>query len=517
MNKKVVCGVLFGLAVLCFVGALLLGNGKTYKVTFDTDGGSHIASQEIKGGSVLSKPTDPTKDGYEFLEWQLNGVTYNFSNKVTEDLNLVAKWKKSIIKHLVIFEVEGEKRTLEVEDGELVDILKLDFPEKIGFEIKWVNGDKDFDLETEKITENITLRGEYYEVKTYSVTFDTDGGSKVEPQIVNENRMAKEPTPDPEKEGYTLEGWYLEDKKYDFKEKVTKDITLKAKWKEDTNLKKYDVKFDSAGGSNVPAQKVIEGKKAKAPQNPTRNGFNFDGWYLNNKKYDFNTEVKNNITLVAKWIEKVYYTVSFNSKGGNPSYNSQKIENGGKVTSPGNPTKDGYVFIGWTLNGSPYDFNKPVTAGITLEANYRELNNYTVSFNLDGGSPNYNAQTVREGNKATNPGNPTKNGFTFQGWKLNGNNYDFNSVVTSNITLTASWKAVTYTIRGEVVDPLTPLETRLTVWNGSTQITNYKSINYSDGTFICSNSNPIINTSEFNSISSFIVILSDDTQVRATK
>ena len=65
----------------------------TYTVTFDTDGGSAVAAQTVKAGETATKPTNPTKGGYDFVEWQLNGVAYDFSTKVNADITLKAVWK----------------------------------------------------------------------------------------------------------------------------------------------------------------------------------------------------------------------------------------------------------------------------------------------------------------------------------------------------------------------------------------------------------------------------------------
>lgn len=65
--------------------------------------------------------------------------------------------------------------------------------------------------------------------------------------------------------------------------------------------KKYTVKFNTNGGSAVSSQKVDSKQKVSKPAEPTRVGYTFEGWYLNNKLYDFNSEVTSNITLEAKW------------------------------------------------------------------------------------------------------------------------------------------------------------------------------------------------------------------------
>ena len=67
------------------------------------------------------------------------------------------------------------------------------------------------------------------------------------------------------------------------------------------------------------------------------------------------------------------------------------------------------------------------------------LNKYTVSFNSDGGS-GVSSQTITHGGTASKPSNPSRSGYSFVNWYLNGSVYNFSSAVTSNITLTASWQ-----------------------------------------------------------------------------
>ena len=61
-----------------------------YTVNFNSDGGTDIPSQIVKSGDLVTQPANPVKDGYTFIEWQLNGIVYDFSNPVTSDLILVA-------------------------------------------------------------------------------------------------------------------------------------------------------------------------------------------------------------------------------------------------------------------------------------------------------------------------------------------------------------------------------------------------------------------------------------------
>ena len=217
----------------------------------------------------------------------------------------------------------------------------------------------------------------------------------------------------------------------------------------------YTVTFDSYGGTPVPpAQEVEYGHTATKPADPTLKGYTFAFWYLgedeqNATAYDFNTPVTENITLTAKWnINK--YTVTFDSYGGTPVPPAQEVEYGHTATKPADPTLKGYTFAFWYLgedeqNATAYDFNTPVTENITLTAKWN-INKYTVAFNTDGGTPVPPVQEVEYGLTATEPAAPEKTGYTFDGWYLGDEKYDFSAAVEQNITLTAKWEKKTYKV-----------------------------------------------------------------------
>ena len=217
----------------------------------------------------------------------------------------------------------------------------------------------------------------------------------------------------------------------------------------------YTVTFNAYGGFPTPdEQHVKSGEKAVLPVEPTLKGYTFAFWYLgedeqNATAYDFNTPVTENITLTAKWnINK--YTVTFNSYGGTPVPPAQEVEYGLTATKPADPTLKGYTFAFWYLgedeqNATAYDFNTPVTENITLTAKWN-INKYTVTFNSYGGTPVPPAQEVEYGLTATEPAAPEKTGYTFDGWYLGDEKYDFSAAVEQNITLTAKWHITPHNI-----------------------------------------------------------------------
>lgn len=137
------------------------------------------------------------------------------------------------------------------------------------------------------------------------------------------------------------------------------------------------------------------------------------------------------------------YTVKFDSKGGS-SVSKQTVNVGKKVTEPEEPTRDGYEFVEWQLNGETFSFETKVRKNLILVAQWRKIADvteifYTVKFNSDGGSE-VSSQTIGAGKSATKPTNPTKDGYTFNGWYNGDTEYDFSKKITQNLELKAKWK-----------------------------------------------------------------------------
>ena len=110
----------------------------------------------------------------------------------------------------------------------------------------------------------------------------------------------------------------------------------------------FAVTFDTKGGSTVPVQNILNGQQAAEPADPTREGYTFDGWYTEEactNLYNFDTSVKNALTLYAKW--KInQYTITFKPENGDKD-TIIKQDYGTDVTAPANPIKTGYTFAGW--------------------------------------------------------------------------------------------------------------------------------------------------------------------------
>lgn len=201
----------------------------------------------------------------------------------------------------------------------------------------------------------------------------------------------------PKYDGYVFLGFYLDSQ---FNEVYDESISIKtinilyAKWEA---IKYYNISFDiNCSTQDSPnIQKVEEGKKAKKPDKPFKEGYIFLGWYLNNEIFDFESTITENIHLTAFWEEeiiepefvKISFDLNFNSEF---VIKSILVEQGSKVEMPTVPNRQGYNFVGWYLVNEEFNFNEVINNDINLIAKWEKLDltflevfNYTMDNHLN--------------------------------------------------------------------------------------------------------------------------------------
>ena len=149
-----------------------------------------------------------------------------------------------------------------------------------------------WDYASDKVTDNITLYAKWA-ANTYTITFDTAGGSEIAPITQDYGTVITAPEA-PTREGYTFIGW---DKEIPTT-MPAENMTVTAQWE----INQYKITFDTAGGSEIAPITQDYGTVITAPADPTREGYTFIGW----DKTIPTTMPAENITLKAKWkdIEK---------------------------------------------------------------------------------------------------------------------------------------------------------------------------------------------------------------------
>ena len=144
-----------------------------------------------------------------------------------------------------------------------------------------------WDYASDKVTDNITLYAKWA-ANTYTITFDTAGGSEIAPITQDYGTVITAPEA-PEREGYTFIGW---DKAIPTT-MPAENMTVTAQWE----INQYTITFDTNGGSEIAPITQEYGTHITAPADPTREGYTFIGW---------DTEIPTtmpaeNITLKARW------------------------------------------------------------------------------------------------------------------------------------------------------------------------------------------------------------------------
>ncbi len=247
---------------------------------------------------------------------------------------------------------------------------------------------------------------------------------------------------EPTKEDFNFIGWYSNPSFTGYPTTTiykgsTGNKTFYAKWEPIIPLESYTITFISNGGTSTDSQIVYEGNKVIKPADPTRTGYSFTGWYLNNYLYNFNNNVYEDLTLEAEW-QRIQYTVNFSLGYNGSTLPSQTVNYGTKATKPSDPTRTNYSFLGWYLNNNLYNFNSNVYQNMNLTAKW-QVDQVTVSFDLNYGNMFLESQTIDMYTTVTKPTNPERYGYEFLGWYLNEQAFNFNNTISNNITLTAKW------------------------------------------------------------------------------
>jgi uncharacterized repeat protein (TIGR02543 family) len=282
---------------------------------------------------------------------------------------------------------------------------------------------------------------------TFTVSFDSRGGSSVPNQIVESDSFIT--PPNVTKEGHTLEGWYtslnggvtLENKWNFFIDRVNFNFTLIALW----TVNQYTLTFESNGGSVIPSFTINYGDNLNI-LTTTKVGHTFEGWFTDvglTQAFTFTTMPASNLTLYAKWTIN-QYTITFETNGGS-SIASITGDYGDSVSVPNDPTREGYTFNGWyadaNLTQSTTVPNAIPAENLTLYAKWT-INQYTITFETNGGS-SIASITGDYGDSVSVPNDPTREGYTFNGWYADANLTQSttvpNAIPAENLTLYAMW------------------------------------------------------------------------------
>ena len=216
-------------------------------------------------------------------------------------------------------------------------------------------------------------------------------------------------------------------------------------------VQEYAITFDANGGSVSPSSVTTKNGKLESLPTPTNDGYTFLGWYTQKdggEKVTTDTFFTENSTIYAHWQEQTAqeYTVTFDANGGSVSTTSTTTKDG-KLESLPAPTNDGYDFLGWyteETGGEKVTTDTVFTKDTTIYAHWQKqaAQEYTVTFDANGGSVNPSSATTTDGKLGSLP-TPTNDGYDFLGWytqKDGGDEVTTDTVFTKDTTIYAHWQ-----------------------------------------------------------------------------
>jgi len=289
--------------ILISIVIILLLTGcknKTYTVTF-MDNGVTLSKAIIEKGNNITNIEVPSRDGYLFVGWLLDGKYYDESTPIDDDITLTANWTSVPVgpnNHTVTFDFGNYKKTQTVDDGEMVS-EPSDKPvmEKHTF-LGWYVGDTLYDF-TKGVTSDLLLVAKFKKNRI-TVNYDLVGGSGTIQVEIEKGTIPDRPK-NPVKFGYLFVGWLLGGQPYNFDFPLNDDTTIKANF---TPIVYNTVSFDTDGGNSIKSQMVVSGNKLLNIPIPVKEGYTFKYWSLLGNKFDVNSKIVDDITLVAVYDEK---------------------------------------------------------------------------------------------------------------------------------------------------------------------------------------------------------------------
>ena len=275
--------------------------------------------------------------------------------------------------------------------------------------------------------------------KKFTITFND--GDKTFTEIKNIKRWDKlnEPS-NPKKEGHIFDGWYLDGERFDFSKSIKKDIELEAKWYK----KEYTITLKT--NKNEETKAIKFGDTIEEPASPKKKGYTFVGWYSNGKKYDFDSLVKEEIVLEAKFQANTNtkYKVEHYLMDLNSEYTILKdvdyLE--GKTDSIIFPETKEYVGF-----KSPEKKELKINAdGSSVLKYYYERNKYELKLKLSEGIDELHGSDIYYYDENVEISTTLLDGYSFDNWGNNDNKLKTTINIKDNIILSPKTIRNTYTV-----------------------------------------------------------------------
>ena len=339
------------------------GTPVVYTITFNSNDGTPVESQNVNAGEKLTEPTPaPTKEGFTFDGWYEDSTfskKFDFNTPITDSMTLYAKWSEN--KYTLTFNSNGGTGTM-TPIADLTGEYTLptnEFAAPSGKQFKGWSLTADGAIVTKvDMTENRTVYAiwEDIPVVTYTLTFDANGGTGLmtaKTGLTGEYTLPANGFTAPS--GKQFKGWSLTiDGAIVTKVDMTENRTVYAIW-EDIPVVTYTLTFDANGGTGSMAPIADLTGEYTLPANgfTAPSGKQFKGWSLTaDGAIVTKVDMTENRTVYAIWedIPVVTYTLTFDANGGTGTM-AAKTGLTGEYTLPTNEftAPSGKQFKGWSL------------------------------------------------------------------------------------------------------------------------------------------------------------------------
>lgn len=212
------------------------------------------------------------------------------------------------------FSAEGGEIAITYSDGS-TETRSMTDSEVTLSEVSIAVNDANAASETKTVTVRFGGKSARFEVTVSqvlcTVTFDLGYDGQTSTVSVRKDEKVERPA-DPAHDDLEFDSWYADPSctiVFDFDAPITADVTVYAKWLEDSVYYDMTFSYNYAGAVTTSPQKVKEGDKAIKPStDPERKGYAFDGWYADaaaSTPFDFDAAVTANATVYAKWTKTV--------------------------------------------------------------------------------------------------------------------------------------------------------------------------------------------------------------------
>ena len=227
-----------------------------HTLTFETNGGSAIDPVTVRHGNAVARPTDPTKDKYTFIGWYADPEfteEYDFATVLEADKTIYAKFELTstpigdiYVRYDVLHIKQLPDGSYDLANAE-VEHLSAKKDTTVTAVVKDYRATHHINVNStlSKLTDTAiqpypgadgkpvyTILSVYYDLDFHTLTFDTMGGSRIDPVTVRHGNAVAKPK-DPVNGGYIFDGWYTDKTyrtPYNFATVLTQDTTIYAKW-----------------------------------------------------------------------------------------------------------------------------------------------------------------------------------------------------------------------------------------------------------------------------------------------